>query len=288
MWGLYFTASLPQWDSAPLGSRDIHEVITTDLAIAPGFKQALKEDDPHFEDHLLQNRSIARAHFQAILLARLLVLDLYLDCLPDEANLANSHYKRIWLLLQVVPALLEPVNLNIGSDANLRDNTNSRDIFAGLAKILSRCTDDDRLSRIAGLFPAILKRLPGDGKAMHCVLDEAQSALCFDTAFRGESNKNVLRPVIGEILRAWQQDGESQFVFIVTGSGFSAKIITDALQSMTHKRLKLSTVTGTGAFDDHHPTSQTKYLEKYLPKTFAQSASGRELIERARYWLSGR
>lgn len=73
---------------------------------------------------------------------------------------------------------------------------------------------------------------------------------------------------------------------VVAGTGISKDVVDQAMASAIMKESKYRWCSDTGAFDDIQ--IQRRYIERYLPASFASSLSGKRLMERINYWLRGR
>lgn len=254
-------------------------MITIHLKNSPAFTELVDRTASDFTSLRETNGRIVKMYLEEILLARLLVLQYFLDALPSDADLTGMYYKRIWLTLQLVPTLLEP------SKSGTTLNDEHTDIFIGLANILSRCSPIDRHRRIDEAFTNVARRLSHQGQ-LHCVIDEAHSAaLSFEKAFHTYHYSTTL---LSQIVIALQGSAlRTSFIFVVTGIGLSIRVFADTTgRGGLVQWLNVQTVEDADGFDD--ADSQQTYLAKYLPPSLVENPAGRELIRRARYWLSGR
>lgn len=249
------------------------------------FKSALPPaSSSQHESTLNDNRQIANRIFSQLFLARLLVFNLFVDVMGDLENLSGAQttaYRRRWLSLQLQPSLM---------------HSKIWDIFDDISRKLSRAsesyvntTTQTLLSRVRKL--CIDKTAPASGEAhqtpIFCVLDEAQyAATQHSLAFRSE-NGAAHRPILREIVRAWESQTSGQGVFmVVAGTGISKDVVDQAMASAIMKESKYRWCSDTGAFDDE--AIQRRYVEKFFPPSYSSSASGRRLLERIWYWLHGR
>ncbi|KAG5652567.1 hypothetical protein H0H81_004576 [Sphagnurus paluster] len=284
-WGFYFTSLV---DSSLLGSSDVQNSIRSYIPDSPGFKSTLPTmGSPQYESALTRNRLNAHRTFSRLFLARLLVFDLFIDVMVElndcHETLQASVYKQRWLLLQLQPSLLHAQIWDVFDDlvGKLSEATDSyvnATTKALLMRVRKLCVDK---SVIPPSTP-----LPSQ-TPIFCVLDEAQyAATQHCLAFRSE-NGNSHRPVLREIVRAWDSQASGHGVFmVVAGTGISKDVVDQAMASAIMKESKYRWCSDTGAFDDCD--IQRRYLEKYLPPNFLSSTSGKRLLERIGYWLHGR
>ncbi|KAF5378063.1 hypothetical protein D9615_007518 [Tricholomella constricta] len=277
-WGFYFTSLV---DSSLLGSSDVQNSIRSYIPDSPGFKSTLPAvGSLQYESALTRNRLNASRIFSRLFLARLLVFDLFVDVMnqfKDPDDVQTTLYKQRWLLLQLQPSLVHPQIWDI-FDALTGKLSQATDIYinattkALLSRVRKLCIDQTRSGTQSLSSPA--RQSP-----IFCVLDEAQYAAtqhCF--AFRSD-NGNANRPVLREIVRAWESQCSGQGVFmVVAGTGISKDVVDQAMASAIMKESKYRWCSDTGAFDDVHV--QRAYIEKYLPPTLLSGASGRRLTER--------
>jgi hypothetical protein len=122
---------------------------------------------------------------------------------------------------------------------------------------------------------------------MFCVLDEAQYAATeHTTSFRSDYNGSH-RPILREIVRAWEEQISGRDVFLViAGTGISKDVVDQAMASAIMKESRYRWCSDTGAFNKKE--DQRRYLARYLPKALLESQAGERLLERLWYWLHGR
>jgi hypothetical protein len=191
-------------------------------------------------------------------------------------------YKQRWLLLQLQPSILHPKIWDI-FDHLTRELSNASDGYVNtttkalLVRVRELCTVETSSVRDSTMIQTPL----------FCVLDEAQyAATQHSSAFRSD-HSNAHRPILREIVRAWEGQSFGQGVFmVVAGTGISKDVVDQAMASAIMKESKYRWCSDTGAFDNIH--SQRRYILKYLPSSLVESPSGRRLIERMEYWLCGR
>lgn len=282
-WGFYFTSLV---DSSLLGSSDVQNGIRTYVPDFPGFRSVLPPSDaPGYESALQTNRRIAGRVFSQLFLARLLIFDLFTDIMNRHGarDAPQGPYKERWLLFQLQPSLLHP---------------KIWDVFDDLAGKLSQATDSYMNTKTKALLLRVRKFCTGEAGCdpatpstvhtpLFCVLDEAQYAATEHcSAFRSDQN-GTHRPILREIVRAWEGQSFGQGVFmVVAGTGISKDVVDQAMASAIMKDSKYRWCSDTGAFDQKD--IQRRYMLKYLPPSLIESDSGKRLLERVWYWLHGR
>lgn len=204
-----------------------------------------------------------------------------------KTNEPQELYKQRWLLLQLQPSLLHPQVWDIFDHlvGKLSKATNAfinTRIKAQLVRVREFCSRKDVEVESTTPQSVCVTNTP-----FFCVLDEAQyAATQHCTAFRSDHSK-AHRPVLREIVRAWEGQSFGQGVFmVVAGTGISKEVVDQAMSSAIMKDSKYRWCSDTGAFDNVQV--QRKYILKYLPPSLVQSTSGQRLLERMGYWLHGR
>lgn len=277
-WGFYFTSLI---DSSLLGSSDVQNAIRTRIPDSFHFHRNLPPaTSSTYETSLEANRKIASRIFRQIFLSRLIIFHLFAEIMnEDMTDCSDSQiYKQRWLLFQLQPSFVHPhvwdvfedlsCKLSPASDAFI--NSKTRDLLTSVRNLcFERATVD---ATQAPLF---------------CVLDEAQYAASqLQTSFRSDNN-GAHRPVLREIVRAWESQSSGHGVFmVVAGTGISKDVVDQAMTSAIMKDSRYRWCSDTGAFD--HVYIQEAYLRKYLPSEYLASESGKRLLERLWYWLHGR
>jgi hypothetical protein len=200
----------------------------------------------------------------------------FIEC-AQELGLALASLKHSWLLLQLKP----------------RTFFDDTDVFHNLAQDIGRGSDlkddDKRSAALVALREQVAEALTGvrkllDEKRLSCVIDEAQgTADMHTTCFRSGTNPNQPRPVIRSLFDTFSIMGD----IIISGTGLSIRTLKSALSSVVAKDGgQTITVTSVGAFDceaDHRA-----YLNRYLPRNFLNTSSGKCLLRRVAFWLHGR
>lgn len=281
-WGLYFTC-LP--DTSELGAADVHFIIDQALEQTTGFQSNLSlSPDP--KEALKENRNIAGARFNEVMLARLLILEAFIDVMKERGeDLQSPEMRKVWLLLQIFPSTLAL-------------KSTFMDVFSDLAlRLAHACVPTSVRSKIRTLLTSCRQELYPDHEftpPLFCVIDEAQHAADeHKSAFRNKSGGmgKKRRPVLREIVAAWNEPNEfikplHALRFIVTGTGINKTVVTEVVSSATGKTGRFDEITDTGAFDTQ--AIQDEYLRRYLPRSYADSDEGKEFLARAWYWLRGR
>ncbi|KAG6872270.1 hypothetical protein C0995_011369 [Termitomyces sp. Mi166 len=258
-WGFYFTSLV---DSSLLGSSDVQNSIRHYVPDSHNFKSTLPPTgSPRCEPSLNNNRQIANRIFSRLFLARLLVFNLFVDVMNDlDLEILNDAqatlYKQRWLLLQLQPNLIHSKIWDIFDDITRKlsqasesyINTTIRTLLSRVRKL---CVDKTALSSDEAHQTPIF-----------CVLDEAQyAATQHCSAFRSE-NGAAHRPILREIVRAWESQTSGQGVFmVVAGTGISKDVVDQAMASAIMKESKYRWCSDTGAFDDK--AIQRRYIEKH-------------------------
>ncbi|KAF8808854.1 hypothetical protein BYT27DRAFT_7285678 [Phlegmacium glaucopus] len=294
-WGFYFTSCI---DSSLLGSSDVYNSIRANVPHSSGFRRNLPSpSSPAYEAALKTNREIASRIFRQIFLARLMIFNLFAETMsnyikanPQLDDIGPQIYKARWLLLQLQPSFV---------------HSQVWDVFDQLSSKLSGASDSYINMTTKTLLSTVRSNLssavePGDPTAdlqmstaetaqtpLFCVLDEAQyAATQLDSSFRSDQNGSC-RPILREIVKAWEGQSFGQGVFmVVAGTGISKDVVDQAMASAIMKDSRYRWCSDTGAFD--RQDVQARYLRKYLPQSLLQTESGARLLERVWYWLHGR
>ncbi|GLB43053.1 putative expressed protein [Lyophyllum shimeji] len=283
-WGFYFTSLV---DSSLLGSTDVQNSIRLYIPDSPGFKTTLPAlGSLHYESAVSRNRVIANRIFSQLFLARLIVFDLFVEVMNElkaSDDTRSTVYKQRWLLLQLRPSLIHTQIWDIFDDltvkfADVTDSYINGTTKALLARVRKLCVDKT---------PSGTPTISTHQTPIFCVLDEAQyAATQHCMAFRSDDG-SANRPVLREIVRAWEGQSSGQGVFmVVAGTGISKDVVDRAMSSAIMKESKYRWCSDTGAFDDLE--IQRRYIEKYLPPSLLSTASGKRLLDRIGYWLHGR
>ncbi|KAH6879719.1 hypothetical protein BKA70DRAFT_1207313 [Coprinopsis sp. MPI-PUGE-AT-0042] len=274
-WGFYFTSLV---DSSLLGSSDVENAISSHIPDSPGFRANLPPaGTPAYENALRTNRQLASRVFRQVLLARLLIFDLFVETMSEHPEQHPQLLKQRWLLLQLQPSILNPRVWDVFDHL-------SRELLSSASDAYINC----QTKTLLGQVRSRLSRLRSAEKMpIFCVLDEAQHAASQHLpAFRSD-HSGAHRPVLREIVRAWDGQCAGQGVFmVVAGTGISKDVVDQAMASAIMKDSKYRWCSDTGAFDQ--PEVQRAYLQRYFPPKYIESEAGCRLLDRLWYWLHGR
>ena len=294
-WGFYFTSLV---DSSLLGSSDVQNSIQTHVPDSSNFRRVLPlSSSSVYESALITNREIASRIFRQIFLARLMIFNLFAETTsnfiktnPELDDVDPRVYKARWLLLQLQPSFVHPqvwdvfdelsCKLSNASDSFL--NTTTKMLLSTVRSNLSVMVQPGDPDMALQMSTAETAQTP-----LFCVLDEAQyAATQHNSSFRSDQNGSF-RPILREIVKAWEGQSFGQGVFmVVAGTGISKDVVDQAMASAIMKDSRYRWCSDTGAFDLQHV--QTQYLRKYLPQSLLQTEAGVRLLERVWYWLHGR
>jgi len=316
-WGFYFTSII---DSSLLGSSDIQNSIRTHVPESKQFRHVLPPPgSAGYENGLRANREIAGRIFRRIFLARLLIFHLFAETMAQgccmKLNAPTSQddyriYRSRWLFLQLQPSFVHPqvwdifdeLSCKLSSASDAFVNSTTKNLLGKIRTLL--CSSIaihpvDAISdpeSVAQVQPGTTSTFVGDiipttsqqlQLPLFCVLDEAQHAATQHSAsFRSDQN-GAHRPILREIVKAWEEQSFGQGVFmVVAGTGISKDVVDQAMASAIMKDSRYRWCSDTGAFDCRD--GQFKYLQNYLPQKLLASESGQRLLERVWYWLHGR
>lgn len=245
----------------------------------PGFRTQLPPfGADNYELELENNRTIAGKVFRRVFLARLLIFSCFVEAMNQHRKPGSSlvQYRKRWLLLQLHPWMAHP---------------KIWDVFDDLSDMLSAASDQYVNIETRKLLKRV-RELCADPASpstpFFCVLDEAQFAATeCTTSFRSDQSKGKHRPILREIIHAWEGQTSGQGVFMtVAGTGISKEVVDEAMTSAIMKDSKYRWCSDTGAFDTVE--AQRRYLAKYLPKSLLKSRPWKRLLDRVWYWLHGR
>ena len=278
-WGFYFTSTV---DSSLLGSSDIQNSIQSYIPYSPNFRDKLPL--PGTTDYgigLRSNRLIAGKVFRRVFLARLLIFHHFVEIMERERAPSSSldTFRERWLLLQLQPHLVCPAGV--------------WDIFDDLSCRLSKASDHFIAARTRDLLKRVRELCSKKSDAsveetpFFCVLDEAQYAATKHTSSFRSDHDGSQRPILREIVRAWEELISGRGVFmIIAGTGISKNVVDQAMASAIMKESRYRWCSDTGAFSSFE--AQRLYLSQYLPRRLLESEVGKRLLERLWYWLHGR
>jgi hypothetical protein len=228
------------------------------LASLDGWKYPFPKDDVGAPE---RNNEIAKAQIAKVILSRLIVLDAFLDAALELGGVTHAH-KGLWTMLQVYPELLEPYE---------------SDVFLFIFNQLVGSFHVDTVQHfISSHIHAIREKIAG---GVVYVLDEAQSTV---TRYLGAfvSSISSPRPVLKPILQCL---GGS--CLIVSGTDISLGDLIPVLTSGVAKAPEYRLFHDTGSFDDR--ALHEAYMRQYLPATFLDTDSGKQLLTRTWRWLRG-
>ncbi|KAF8584789.1 hypothetical protein K439DRAFT_1633194 [Ramaria rubella] len=260
-WGFYFVC---QVDSNGIGSRDIATAILL-LSKTKGWTEPLPERRSLALLASNDNDQIAQAQFKTVLLARLIILNLFLTICEEHQGIADEA-KGLWTILQV-----DPTNFD-----------HSYDIFNDLFQLLAGITDSDLHEHFSNELRAANNRLRSH---LVCVIDEAQAAArSHEKAFISSATSSPLsRPVLKSLSKFMHS---CNFQVILTGTDISIDKIGTAIVSSSLKSPEFQFFHETGSLDD--VKNHAAYMERYLPASLLQGEAGEQLRRRSWHWLRGR
>ncbi|KAL0569136.1 hypothetical protein V5O48_012837 [Marasmius crinis-equi] len=296
LWGLYFVCHTGD----KIGSNDLKSAMGLLDAKGNGFttvisSPARKPITTRARNLLLKNRSIAGSLFSSVLLARLLILKLFLELTQEDKpkDVPIQTYMRRWLVLQLQPTVPELPHIP--------------DLFYALfLKIrTSGLSGDEVEDGIHSTMRAILSAISSlqvgsrakDQKSLFIIIDEAQEASCLHPkAFRCSNfERSNERPALRELVHVWRRvcndmrrgvSDQEMVTIIVTGTGLRTEEIEEALTSTTMKPTKVAEINIIGAFEDRGV--QEQYVRKYIPESILSHVVGQVLLDRIWHWLRGR
>ena len=227
-----------------------------------------------------------------------MIFDLFAETMSDDIKTktklddVDPHiYKTRWLLLQLQPSFVHPEVWDVFDELSCK-LSGASDSFINTTTKTLLSTIRSHLSLVIqpGGDPTTTPQMSTAETAqtpLFCVLDEAQyAATQHNSSFRSDQNASY-RPILREIVKAWEGQSFGQGVFmVVAGTGISKDVVDQAMASAIMKDSRYRWCSDTGAFDNQDV--QTHYLRKYLPQSLLQSEAGVRLLERVWYWLHGR
>ncbi|KAF7299280.1 hypothetical protein MIND_00876900 [Mycena indigotica] len=243
-WGLYFTATV---DGGLLGSRDMEAAI---------------QHCSSYQYSAVSAYELISQRLGAVLLARLLFLDFYLDMVSLNDVALNDQHKMRWLDFQLNP---RPV-----------DRASVYGYFMTLAELLIEHDSAYLAQNITDTLRKI-KRVIGIEHSLFIVIDEAQDAL--HRTLIGLPPNEHRQPLLVGLLRVWSDLTKGECTFICAGIGIPQTIMVPSDSSWQW-------TSDTGAFDN--PDIYEAYVSKLLPPVLRESSSGRLLVARMWRWLRGR
>ncbi|KAJ6536553.1 hypothetical protein DFH09DRAFT_1178826 [Mycena vulgaris] len=250
-WGLYFTVRV---DSGLLGARDIEDAVDNGLGWAAGFRPR-----PDSADTIEKNAGMVSRVFSAVLLARLLLFQQFLE-MASADGLTEEH-KRQWLLMQLCPSLFP-----------------DRRFAPPFEKLSDIMTNEDNPYTREDISDALrkIRKLLGEDAHLFLVLDEAQAAA---KKFLGAFADG--KPLLTEIMRVWGSHTAEDHTFIFAGTDIPKTVL-----ELNEEDSGYVWCSGTGRFDTAE--AQVRYVSSFLPAAFSTSPSGSLLLSRMSTWLLGR
>ena len=267
-WGFYLVASP---DASGVGVRDLQDALD-DIARCSEWRSDLKEINDVGERARQEkiNSKIAFKRLQKVLVARIVVFQLFLQLAIQVDGRLQEKHKRIWLLFQ------------------LSDDLHP---FSGLhpfVQIIRNClrhASGDALDVLVERFINIRRDMLS-GSDFILGLDEAQRASrLYPRSFISSTNPDKFRSIIREVVKVFT---ESPIKLIVSGTDLSLPDLRDAMSSGVTKPTVLSVrlFHKFGMFDTW--PKLRSFLERYIPANIFESLSGRRLQQRMREYLQGR
>ncbi|KAJ3838888.1 hypothetical protein F5878DRAFT_150182 [Lentinula raphanica] len=260
-WGLYFTATV---DTSRLGSFDVESDIKRRIEAHPVLLSMARDRNSYSETRTSAIATLTRRCFSELLLARLLVFQLYIE-IVTKGEVEDVHKTR-WFLAQLHPFL-----------------DNHLDAFAVLRSIISASNASDILiddciaQCMEDITNSFLQRFPDPH--FFVVLDEANAVSeRYTFAFRSVHGPH---PILKEIIQVWQYHLQAMPATMV----IAGTCIPDIYYKDDEWK-QWRWISSTGAFDSI--ADQRNYVLKYLPPSFASSPSGKNLLHRIWHWLRGR
>ncbi|KAG6883611.1 hypothetical protein C0992_008334, partial [Termitomyces sp. T32_za158] len=269
-WGFYLTCSR---QASEVGSADIENVLNPHIG---HLKICGLTEYPSSRFEVEKNEQHAERCFVAVLAARFIVFLCLLAAFEVRFGKPTASQipvlKKLWLLVQL--------------DTRLLEQPGHPDILSELTTLLCHVAKHDTLVADYVRLFSICKEFLGPATRIYCVLDEAQTAAnSYESAFLS-NDRSQKRPTLRAMLRIWSNLGMQH---VTTGTSLNLEHINDALSStvLKHANVPKKAVTDTGSFVEDADQIEG-FLRYYLPSWLLESDSGKELIERAKYWLYGR
>ena len=188
---------------------------------------------------------------------------------PVNTKIADA--RRRWVLAQVLPPRLLDDDLFVKALRGAEHDTMRHVISDSLSDIITKRTD---------LFSNASK------SQLVVVIDEAQVAAEYLKFFR-PALWAERRPILREIVDFFRSPPTFKRI-IFSGTGLSMEMVTTAVGSSSAKEAaneKQGAFTDVGRFTREDPF-QEAYIRRYL--TLSDNDSDKRLLERMKYWFSGR
>jgi hypothetical protein len=217
------------------------------------------------------NSRIATRYIKKVLAARVVVFEVFLALVIQVDGSLQERHKRIWLLFQ------------------LFDNIDPHTKHLHPFKLIMDCLDHaspEYLDRLVERLDAICRRhLPGENFIVE--LDEAQHAVRnYPRCFVSSGNNTKHRSILREMVKVFNK---APMKIVVSGTGMSMEDLEgDFIASGVSKPFVPNEgwTTELGMFDNW-PKLKV-FLERYLPPSFLETASGHRLQQRIQEYLLGR
>ncbi|KAK1235309.1 hypothetical protein PQX77_001467 [Marasmius sp. AFHP31] len=314
-WGFYFICRDPRHDG--LGSSDMFEVFDRlfkeDPQFRPNHFYSFNEKAlPHEEEQVLANNvGVARRLFIPVLLARLILFRQFIELMVSHMStsaagpsLCGPYYLR-WLYLQLHPSILDIPRVDVFSHTAETIRTAFGDDVGAMAywviatmealQPLLRQFEDQATVSLRARAKGKKDGSSTDVTDLFIVIDEAQDAAeAFPHAFRSALGLTS-RPALRQLVVIWGNDLQTMaanngvdfsWTFIITGTGMSVNLVRDAIASTSAKHGPFSDFHSIGAFEQE--AEQVTYIRKYVPQCVLETSSGKLLVERMGFWLTGR
>lgn len=279
-WGLYITfsdfeaAELPAHSAHGRGSSDLKWVINEMTGMSQWNTQ------PKHDGAFVSNQDVATRCFAMLLVARLAVLLLFLQSVPNSWSEADC--RKEWVIVQAAP-LLAAANIPGMKGTDIFQYVTERARFADLPTLKAVITSFWREIANTRWF----KEKRDSDHPFFMVWDEAQVGVSrqlegMKDHFRSETDSSIPRPLLSALLKAMVTFGFLER-FIICGTGLSMEATTKALAS--NSLLPTSTITRSeaGSFDKN---DVEEFITKHLPEL--KKPIHRQFILRCREWFLGR
>jgi hypothetical protein len=260
-WGFYFVCTKGSTRSP--GSEDLSHTIEK-MRERSGFCEKV---DPMDHNADRQNRSIAQRYLRNVLLARMLLFDLFLR---HSRHLDILKRQKCWLMMQVLPEF-----------------TLTADIFKVLTEVLGSLPEAFLSSKVYNIWNEVLMSVDG---FISFVIDDAQhAATTLPNAFLS-SNGSDYCPILRVLISTWVHGLQlCRSKQIISGTGINPELVQSFVTSGPAKSAGISICIRTGSFDSR--PDQEAYITRYLwPDKKAHNRSPQHLtfIRNAWQWLRGR
>ncbi|KAJ7095696.1 hypothetical protein B0H15DRAFT_774409, partial [Mycena belliarum] len=260
-WGFYF---IMECDGNRLGAADIGPTLYQGLDGERGFQDRLPpEDSPTFLEALKRNIEITHDKFSRVLLARLLVFQMFSEIIKP-IGITEAHKQR-WLLFQLAPGI---------------PGCGSSDILADLRQVFLYNLDAAGVQDLIAITFAKLQKIHGTDFHLFYVIDEAQ--LASRQHMRSYRHEGKEYPLLREIIQTWATESQPyQVSFVVLGTdipkaGFESAPFADSIRWSSD----------TGSFDNE--AEHRRYVSRFLLPSYASSAAGEMFLKRVWTWCRGR